>query len=195
MAGAEQCLIPAKLYMNQPLIWAEMIHEFGATRIGSLPFALKHFHNVYMNSEKNFEWDLSCVKSMFLGGESVSYALYKEFCEAVNKYGFSIDKVYPLYGLTEATIMLTANRTGKQARSFRITNDKLVIGDQVNCEEVVDAETVDHVFLEMGTVLETVKLSIRDDDFQELPEGHLGQICASGPCITSGYYKDEEATK
>ena len=165
-----------------------------ATRIGSLPFALKHFHNVYMNSEKNFEWDLSCVKSMFLGGESVSYALYKEFCEEVNKYGFSIDKVYPLYGLTEATIMLTANRTGKQARSFRITNDKLVIGDQVNCEEVVDAESVDHVFLEMGTVLETVKLSIRDDDFQELPEGHLGQICASGPCITSGYYKDEEAT-
>lgn len=195
MAGAEQCLLSTKLYMNQPLVWAEMIHEYRATRIGSLPFALKHFHNVYMNSEKSFNWDLSCVDSMFLGGESVSYSLYKEFCDAVNKYGFSIDKVYPLYGLTEATIMLTANRTGKKARTFKITNDKLVIGDKVNCEEVEDAETVDNVFLEMGTALETVQISIRNDHFQELPEGHLGQICASGPCITSGYYQDKEATQ
>lgn len=195
MVGAEQCLLPTKLYMNQPLIWAEMIHEYSATRIGSLPFALKHFHNIYMNSEKSYNWNLSCVESMFLGGEQVSYALYKEFCDAVNDYGFTIDKVYPLYGLTEATIMLTANRAGKEARTFRIANNQLVIGDKVNCEEVADNDIVDNACLEMGTVLETVLLSIRDDDLQELPEGHLGQICASGPCITSGYYQDEEATK
>ncbi|MFJ7837990.1 SDR family NAD(P)-dependent oxidoreductase [Lysinibacillus sphaericus] len=194
MAGADQCLLSTKLYMNQPLIWAETINEYRATRIGSLPFALKHFNNVYMNSEKNFKWDLSCVDSMFLGGESVSQALYKEFCNEVNAYGFSIDKVYPLYGLTEATIMLTANRLGKHARTFEITNDKLVIGDKVQCRELADGETADNVFLEMGTPLETVQLSIRDDNFQELPEGHLGQICASGPCITAGYYQDSEAT-
>lgn len=195
LARAEHCFIPPTTYMNQPLIWAETIDAYRATRIGSLPFALKHFQNVYMNSEKHNHWDLSSVESMFLGGEAVSYTLYQEFSDAMSKYGFSNDKVYPLYGLTEATIMLTANKTGKKARLFRITNDKLVVGDHVNCEEVVDVSKVDHVFLEMGTPLETVQLSIRDEDFQELPQGHLGQICASGPCISSGYYRDEEATK
>ncbi|PRT34002.1 type I polyketide synthase [Bacillus wiedmannii] len=195
MAGAEHCLISTKTFMNQPLIWAETIHDYQATRIGSMPFALKHFHNVYMNSDKHFNWDLSSVESMFLGGEAVSYALYKEFSDAVKSYGFSIDKVYPLYGLTEATIMLTANRMGKKAKSFRIINDELVVGDKVNCVEVSDAESVDQVFLEMGTPLESVQISIRDDHFQELPEGHLGQICASGSCISSGYYHDEEASK
>ncbi len=195
MSGAEHCFISSKLYMNQPLIWAEAIHEFGATRIGSLPFALKHFLSVYNNSEKNFNWDMSCVKSMFIGGEQVNYALYKEFCDAVSKYGFTVDKVYPLYGLTEATIMVSANRAGKKARTIKITNEKLVNGDKVYCEEVADTEKVDNSFLEMGTILETIELSIRNDDFQELPDGYLGQVCVSGPCITSGYYQDEEATQ
>lgn len=193
LAGAQHCLISSKLYMNQPLIWMDMIHEYKATRIGSLPFALKHFCNVYMKSEKNYNWDISCVKSMFLGGEQVNYDLYKEFCDIVEQYGFSDDKVYPVYGLTEATIMVTANTYGKKAKMFHITDNKLMIGAAVKGQYVTNAKNMDNVFLEMGTVIETVNLSIRDDEFNKLSENYLGQVCISGPCVTSGYYKDKEA--
>lgn len=195
MARAEHCLMSTKLYMNSPLSWADYIKKYHANRIATLPFALKHFNNIYENSDKNFDWDFSFVKSMFIGGEQVNYALYKEFCNIVAPYGFSVEKVYPLYGLSEATIMVTANRAGHVAKTFRILNEKLNIGDEVICEEVKEGENTDNTFLEMGDQLETMELSIRDDEYNELPANCLGNIYVKGPCITKGYYKDEESTQ
>ena len=57
-----------------------MIHEYRATRVASLPFALKHFIDIYRKSQKNFKWDFSHVKNLVLGGEQVNYNLCQEFC-------------------------------------------------------------------------------------------------------------------
>lgn len=194
MAKAEHCLMSTKLYMKKPLLWAELIDGYKATRVVSLPFALKHFSNVYQKAQKHFTWDLSSVKSLLLGGEQIHYTLCKEFCDCVRTYGFDMDQISPLYGLSEATLMVSSVAAGNTAKIYRVESETMEIGDTAICEEVKVPEEAEHVYVEIGTVLETVQVSIRDDENRELSEGRLGYIYVSGPSVTKGYYKDEEST-
>lgn len=192
MQMAEQCVVATELFINNPLIWLDLIHEYRATRVNSLPFGLKHFVNVCKNSNRKSEWDLSCVKSLILGGEQVNYGLCKEFCDITTAYGLGMDKCCTIYGLSETAATATGKRYQDKLKRCCLRNQELTIGEALELQEVDSLEPVEQELLETGTVIETVELSIRDEERNVLPEGYLGHIYVSGPCVTMGYYKDEE---
>jgi len=45
----------------------------------------------------------------------------------------------------------------------------------------------------VGAALATVQLEIRDDDGRGLPPGRDGDICARGPMVMPGYWRDDAA--
>ena len=192
MAMAEQCIVSTELYMSNPLVWAELITEYRATRVSSLPFALKHFINVFRKSTVKPDWDFSSIQSLILAGERVNYGLCKEFCEVVSSYGLEMDKIYAMYGLSEATVTVSGNRYGETLRRCRLKNQNLMIGEPVDAEEIHTKEPIEYEFMETGTILENMQLTIRDDNQKVLPEQYLGHVYVSGPCVTKGYYRDQE---
>ena len=46
----------------------------------------------------------------------------------------------------------------------------------------------------VGLPLPSTEVSIRSDDFKELPTGELGEICIKGPQVMKGYYNQPEET-
>jgi len=46
-----------------------------------------------------------------------------------------------------------------------------------------------------GIALDNVNLRIVDDREQDVPEGNVGHICASGPSISAGYFDEPEASR
>lgn len=194
MAKAEQCLISTRLYMKKPLIWADMIDAYKATRVVSLPFALKHFSNGYQKAGNHVYWNFSTIKSLILAGEQIHYSLCREFIQCVKRYGFHRENLSPLYGLSEATLLVTSVAAGTSAKVFRMEGRTMEIGDKVTCEEVTEPDEQAHVFVEIGTPGEKIQVCIRDEEQKELEEERLGYIYVSGPGITKGYYKDKAAT-
>lgn len=191
---ANQCFMSSNLYVQSPLTWLDLVDEYRASRISSLPFAMRHFINVYNNQSDKHKWDLSCVKSMYVGGEQVNALLCKEFTDITEKYHLSYDKVYPVYGLSEATMFCVGNELGVTAKSYVLDSDSLEIGKKINCKVANDSEEKE-VFMEMGKKLSTVEIRICGEYGEDLPQDYLGYVYAGGPCITSGYYKNEEKTK
>ena len=51
MLGVSQILIPTETYIKRPLMWLEKADKYRITRLGSIPFALNHFMDVYTKSE------------------------------------------------------------------------------------------------------------------------------------------------
>ncbi|SES73464.1 type I polyketide synthase [[Clostridium] polysaccharolyticum] len=194
MARAEQCLISTRLYMNKPLVWADMITEFHATFVASLPFALKHFINIYRKGEKNCFWDFRSVKNLILGGEVLHYELCEEFCSFTRQYGFDIEKIIPMYGLSEGTVCVSTVEAGNIMKRFQLNKGTTAIGEKVYFQETIRNPQQETELVEGGTVLENVKVSIRDELFRELPEGAIGYVYVCGPSITKGYYKNTEET-
>lgn len=191
---ANQCFMSSNLYVQSPLTWLDLVDEYRASRISSLPFAMRHFINVYNNQSDKHKWDLSCVKSMYVGGEQVNALLCKEFTDITEKYHLSYGKVYPVYGLSEATMFCVGNELGVTAKSYVLDSDSLEIGKKINCKVANDSEEKE-VFMEMGKKLSTVEIRICGEYGEDLPQDYLGYVYAGGPCITSGYYKNEEKTK
>jgi long-chain acyl-CoA synthetase len=46
----------------------------------------------------------------------------------------------------------------------------------------------------IGVPLPSTDISLRDDDGQEVPQGQSGELCARGPQIMKGYWRQPEAT-
>lgn len=195
LSKSELCLISTKLYMNKPIIWAETIHEFRATRVASLPFALKHFVDIYQKSLKKYTWDFSHVKNLVLAGEQINYNLCQEFCTSMKKYGFGMEKIIPMYGLSEGTVCVSSVPFGQIMKTYQINQSTTEIGADTFCQEVREPQKSNTYLVEAGTVLDHVRVSIRDDEFKELADGKMGYIYVSGPSVCKGYYKNKEATE
>jgi len=46
----------------------------------------------------------------------------------------------------------------------------------------------------IGIPVPSTDISLRDDDGNEVPQGEPGELCAKGPQVTSGYWRQPEAT-
>jgi long-chain acyl-CoA synthetase len=46
----------------------------------------------------------------------------------------------------------------------------------------------------IGLPMPSTDISLRDDDGQEVPQGQSGELCAKGPQIMKGYWRQPEAT-
>lgn len=200
MAGAKQCLFSINLYMNNPLVWADMVEQYKATVLSSLPFAMKHFSMAYLHAQNQRQWDFSNVKSMLIGGEQLNFGLCKEFLSCVGKSGMGPEELMPVYGLSEATVIVSSKKFGTQLKTLHIADRFTDIGIALNCQMEHFKETKvpskeEAVYVSMGPLLDCVRVSIRDGEQKELPEGVPGYIYVSGPCVTKGYYHDPVGTE
>lgn len=76
-------------------------------------------------------------------------------------------RLFVMYGQTEATARLT----------------------------YLPPERLDERLGSIGVPLDGVEIQVRDPDGNELPPGQTGELCARGPNIMLGYWRDEEATR
>lgn len=192
--GVKQYLIPTDIFMKRPLLWMDKVNEHRATRIGAIPFGLRHFINFYQNSTANHNWDLSCVRSMSVGGEQVNAKLCHDFANSLKDKGFAETVILPAYGLAEATTMVSTRKLGDRLhQAYSISNSELEVGENIN---YLLTESTDGVsFLEVGTALSSINIRIVDAEGNTLPSWTLGYITVSGDSVSQGYYNDPEATQ
>lgn len=191
--GIEQYLMSSELFMKSPLLWIDKVVEHHVTRIGTIPFALKHFLGFYKCSEQSKNWDLSSVRSITVGGELVIKELCNEFIRVMEQYSLSQNVIVPIYGLSESTTGLSLLAPNTPLKSYKISRNSFDIGQKIVLLE--DNENQNISYLGQGKPLKTIEIQITDDENNVLPEETIGHICARGDNIASGYYLDEESTK
>lgn len=189
-AGINQYIIPTEVFINDPIIWLEKANEHRITRLGSIPFALRHFLNIYKKSTQQYTWDLTCVKSISIGGEQVSIETIDEFLDIMESTGLSKETIGPSYGLAEATTLTTTKILAGRPKAYCIHNKELTIGGKVDCVELF--ENRNGCYASVGSVIPGGKVEIRDDEDRILPPFVFGHIFLQGDFIATGYYKEAD---
>ena len=184
-------IMSPQLFARNPRLWLEKASAYKATLLGTSNFGLKHLLN-YLDNSQFSNLDLSGIRLIFIGAETISPLLCKNFLEIFSKYGLKKNTLYPVYGLAEATVAVTFPRPGDKLSVHTLESKSLKIGKQVIKSRKGSPGSIS--FVEVGIPVEECRVRICDLHDRVLGDSTLGHIQVQGMNVTRGYVHDAAAT-
>jgi len=184
-------IMPTELFIRRPLLWMTFCARKQATVTSSPNFGYRHYLKV-LGDRPVGDIDLSSVRSIFNGAEPISVELCDEFMERLAPAKLRRTAMYPVYGLAEATLVVSFPQPYGQMYEFvSVDRHTLNVG---STPAPLPPEHGDALSLmAVGQAVPYCNLRIADDADQVLPEGKVGHIQISGDNVTLGYYENPEA--
>jgi acyl-CoA synthetase (AMP-forming)/AMP-acid ligase II len=153
---------PTESFLRSPGRWLELLSELQVTFAIAPPFALELVTRRFRR--RGGEADLSSVRSLLVGAETIRPSVIGAFAEVFEPLGLRPDALCPTYGLAEATLAVTSKPMGQR---------------------YVTVEDGRHEWVSCGTTVPNVEIRLDPD---------TNELLARTPAAMSGYLDDPEAT-
>jgi amino acid adenylation domain-containing protein len=189
-------LTPAE-FLRRPLLWLEAITLHRVTVSGGPNFAFDMCVEKSGQAEEISRLDLSSWRVAYNGAEPIRSHTLNRFLQTFSPFGFQERAFYPVYGLAEATLVVTSGR--REDLPFRLTVDR----DQLEQGRIVPAgEETRHPqtlvasgSVQSGRVEHGIEVTIVDAASAEpLPDGVIGEVYIRGTSVAAGYWNRPQET-
>ena len=174
-------------FLQRPIRWLKAVSRFRARISGGPNFAYELCADRISEAQRQ-TLDLSAWQIAFNGAEPVRHSTLERFARMFAPQGFSINSLYPCYGMAETTLIVSGG----------VPSDppvyKWVDKTHLTCGQIVD-ETPDkaQVLVGCGRSLPGQTLRIVDPVTQlPCPQSSVGEIWVAGPGVASGYWNRPE---
>jgi 1-acyl-sn-glycerol-3-phosphate acyltransferase len=179
-------------FLSRPERWLWTLHRHGGTLSGGPNFCydlcLRRIQDADLEG-----LDLSSWRFAFNGAEPVSPETIAAFSERFARWGFKPEAMCPVYGLAEATLGVSFPTPDRGPKFDRVDRNRFMRGGRALPVPAKHADAL--TFVSCGLPVPGHQLRIVDASGRELPERAEGHIQFSGPSVTSGYYRNPEATR
>ena len=169
--GCTCILLSPLMVMQAPVRWLRAISAYGVTHSGGPNFAYDYCVDS-ISPEELSGLDLSGWKVAYNGSEPVRASTIERFSERFSTAGFDPNAFFPCYGLAEATLLVSGQKTNNAP--IKIFTDN----DNKNATQIVSS----------GAVPDGVHLKVISDNGTACIELEKGEICIAGESVTSGYW-------
>lgn len=191
LVGFNAVLIPTALFIRHPMIWMHKVDQHRGNISYCPNFGYKYFLQDFENKSQSVQWDLSCLKAIYNGAESISYSLIQQFVTTLKTQKISQEAVMPAYGMAEATLMTSFHPYGTPV--ITVTVNRLSLQHEGTVEFIPEGSPQAITLVSCGKASEYLELRITDKHDKPLADGKTGNIQLKGLSITSGYYQMEDA--
>lgn len=179
--------IGPEVFVAKPKIWLQTLSRYKALISPAPDFA----YGLCLTKVKDADMegvDLSNWKIALNGAEPIDVEGMLRFCDRFARWGFRREAMTPVYGLAEAGLAVTFSdpRVPPVVTEF----DRDLLSEQGRA-----VPGKGRLLPSVGRPMQGLRVEIRDDQDQSLPEGWVGRIVVSGPSITRGYFNDPETTR
>ncbi|MBH8560939.1 SDR family NAD(P)-dependent oxidoreductase [Nostoc sp. CENA67] len=164
--ACQQIQVPTQLILQQPLKWLDWIEQHRVTITFAPNFAFGLVNN-YAQEISERHWDLSSVKFLLNGAESIVAKTAKRFMELLALHGLKTTVMHPAWGMAEVSSGVT------YSHNFSLS-------------------LIDDSFVEVGVPIPGVNVRIVDSHNQVVTENTIGSLQISGNTVMSGYYQNPE---
>jgi acyl-CoA synthetase (AMP-forming)/AMP-acid ligase II len=179
-------------FIADPMRWIECFGKRSASiAVGpnfGFAYAAKRLRDDVLEQMNFSPWRIAIV-----GAERLDPAVLGAFARRLQPHGFRESVFMPAYGLAEATLAVTGVGLDAVPRCVRLDWSHATMGRPVVVEDegsLTDLEKIgpgDGWLVGCGYPLPGTQVTIVDDDGDELPDGHLGEICVEGETVAAGY--------
>lgn len=179
-------------FLFKPQWWLENITKYKAT-VSVAPNFGYHYCVTRISEDALQNLDLSSLKLALNGAEPVDQITLSKFLEKFKPCGLREDVFFPVYGMAENSLAATfpsLDRTTVVRRFNRVIIEnefRAIDSDSNNLQEYIDLVSV-------GYPLVSQEVMIADENGNILMERQVGEILVKSKSLTSGYYKNPEAT-
>lgn len=176
-----------EMFIGQPAIWLQALSKYKAVISTAPNFA----YGLCLHKVKDKEMegvDLSNWILALNGAEPIDIDTVNRFADRFAQWGFRRDALTPVYGLAEAGLGVTFPSTLQQEPVIN-EFDRDLLSTEGRAERGPGRKLPS-----VGKPLPGLKVQIRDQEENVLPDGYVGRIMISGPSITKGYFNDPEMT-
>ena len=183
--GGKSTLMSPPAFVQRPMRWLEALSRTAGT-ISAAPGFAYDLCVTSSTPEERAALDLSSFRTAMCGAETVRSDSLKRFAKAFAGSGFRADSFYPVYGLAEATLMVSGRRStrGPVVRNIR--------GSGIRGNKVIEAGPGDRdstYIVGCGRAVIDQDIVIVDPDTsQPCPPDRIGEIWVSGPNVAQGYW-------
>ncbi|APE12612.1 hypothetical protein BO226_24970 (plasmid) [Rhodococcus sp. 2G] len=187
--GLTSVLFSPLHFFQDPKRWLTAVSTYQAYLSGGPNFAYE-----LCVRKSSPEWlktlDLSHWAAAFNGAEPVRSNTFRQFSETFAQAGLRPGAIQPVYGLAEATLLVTGNTIGT-VPSFLQRSSAVESGRSETALEVVGVGTPP-----AGTDVVIAKRNDVETDapVAECANGEEGEIWVSGPSVAAGYWGNAERT-
>lgn len=191
VADVDQVLMPTATFVRRPALWLAKASEKKSTLLCSPNFGYKHLLANAPSPDPAL--DLSAVRIIFNGAEPIAPELASEFLRTHADRRLDASAMFPVYGLAEASLAVTFPPPGSGLATIALDRRSLGVGERVlpvtpDAQDAVNLATV-------GSPVPGCEIQIADEAGYGLPDAIVGRIRIRGRNVTSGYYRDPDATR
>jgi acyl-CoA synthetase (AMP-forming)/AMP-acid ligase II len=189
--GSLCVLLAPVMFIQRPLTWLRAIHNYRAEVAGAPNFAFDLCVQRFRADQAN-GLDLSCWRLAFNAAEPVRADTIERFAVTFGAYGFNPRSMYPLYGMAEATLLISS---GKRGAGPVIRNVSL---DAFRRNQIAAPVSDDDVHRVVGCGRNIIgqRIAIVDPETRRrLDAERIGEVWVGGPHICRGYWRNRDATR
>jgi acyl-CoA synthetase (AMP-forming)/AMP-acid ligase II len=188
--GAACVLLAPVTFIQRPLRWLRAIHHYGAEVAGGPNFAFDLCVQRF-RADQVKDLDLSCWKVAINGAEPVRADTIERFTATFRPYGFDARATNPLYGMAEATLLISGAPRGSGPVIRTVSRDAFQRHELAPAASADDA----HRVVGCGRNLIGQRIAIVDPESRRrLAADQIGEVWVGGPHICKGYWRNPEAT-
>jgi phthiocerol/phenolphthiocerol synthesis type-I polyketide synthase C len=183
-SGGLLYLMPPSAFIERPMRWLEMISRTGA-RISGAPNFAYELCVERSSAQERASLDLSHWTYCFCGAEPVRESTIQRFADAFAPAGFEMEAFHPVYGLAEATLLVS----GRSDWALPVVRhlDRAALSENRAVDVAPDGTAA--TIVGCGQPQHTIEVVIADPATrQSCADDEVGEIWVGGPSIPRSYW-------
>ncbi len=177
-------------FVRRPERFLSLIAETGGTLTTGPNFSYDLLNRA-ATAGKARELDLSSWRLAFNGGEPISAQTVETFATVFAEAGVGPSVMYPVYGMAESTLAISFPAPGTVPKATWVEREDL--GAKGVARQVDRSDPAAVGLVCVGRPVAGMQLRILAEE-TVCDECRLGEIQLRGPAVTSGYYRNAQAT-
>jgi acyl-CoA synthetase (AMP-forming)/AMP-acid ligase II len=188
--GSLCVLLAPVAFIQRPLSWLRAIHQYRAEVAGAPNFAFDLCVQRF-RADQMQDVDLSCWKLAFNAAEPIRADTIERFTATFRPYGFDPRAMHPLYGMAEATVLVSSGHRGA-GPAIRAISPDAFRGNEIAAPAHPGSA---YRLVGCGRNIVGQRIAIVDPHTsRRLGSDCIGEVWVGGPHICKGYWQNPEAT-